>query len=466
MVTIGSGLHAATSADVVILGGGVAGYALALALRAAETDGHASTATVDAPTPRRRARRIVVVASGAQIRRLRVDDALPDAAATLLRRLGLDPADYRPIDDGSAVRVTHAAWSLPQLTSHVFDFGVPDAHRARPIARRRLLDALEARARAVGIHVWTDTRLRTAVASGSGAQAIPDDWRLVLEQPHGDVHVRARFVVDATGRRMRFAQMQGAQRLRDDHAVIAWRALPRADVATLARLPPIVAEGDDGRGRPPGARWIEAVPTGWWASAPAVEDPDRLVIAQLTDADQLRTGDGDPRLAARQWRSALRATIYTCARWRRTRDADGDHASAPVRIADASVGRLDRLSGPRWLAVGSAAATFDPLAASGLFEALRGGLLAADAVRAHLAGAPDALARYAHAVGARHEQHVRTRALIYGAVTRFASCRFWSRRIAADAVASPTPAPRPPAAQPVPVVFSAGSWSGIVAPGS
>jgi flavin-dependent dehydrogenase len=82
---------------------------------------------------------------------------------------------------------------------------------------------------------------------------------------------------------------------------------------------------------------------------------------------------------------------------------------------DASSARLDRAAGTNWVAVGDAAAAFDPVTSQGLANALSTAAVAAGMI---LAGDDaDAALMYSDAVAATHARSEQARREVYGALT-------------------------------------------------
>ncbi len=185
-------------------------------------------------------------------------------------------------------------------------------------------------------------RLRQAVR-GSGLQLLEParllnlepGWRLQLDRGE----LRCDFVVDASGRRGVVARRLGITRHRycRQRALVGWLSGPAGDEdATLC---------------------VEGLGRDWGYTCRVAKG--RRVAAVLGPAElEWRTG------------SLIRSRLkdYTL------------QGKPQILPADSTL--LEEVSGPGWLALGDAAATSNPLAGHGLFNALQAGLAAA-----HLVGA-------------------------------------------------------------------------------
>jgi len=207
-----------------------------------------------------------------------------------------------------------------------------------------------------------------------------------------------------------------------DHDRIA--ALVRHRAHATDRLTAVVAVvREDCASAPAPAIVVEAVADGWWYTAP-IPGARRVVV---------RFGDTD--LGVRGARDAARF-VDALGRTRHVGPlVDGDAWSIPPTLHAAGSTRLTTPAGPGWLAVGDAAAAFDPLSAQGILTALLMGREAGRTVAAIIGGArePEALASYVATYGEVVAQYRHELAAAYTAETRWADQPFWARRRARSA---------------------------------
>lgn len=210
------------------------------------------------------------------------------------------------------------------------------------------------------------------------------------------------FVADATGRPARLARRLGARRLRYDRLVgistLLASATPAEDTYTL----------------------VEATRDGWWYSALLADG--RLAAAFLSDGDLLDR----PLLAGDReaWWRRLRQTEAT----RERVEANGYRTQAGLRVLPAETSRLDRIDGEGWLAVGDAAAAWDPLSSYGVASAMGSGFYAGHAIADLLAGREEARLAYLDVMQRAGDACLDLQREHYARERRWPDAPFWRRR--------------------------------------
>ncbi|MCU1349114.1 MAG: hypothetical protein JWO56_2144 [Acidobacteria bacterium] len=363
------------SFDVVIAGRGPAGLAVALALASESGSGPPgeqplSIAAIDRP-----------------VARPRFGETLPPGSRPLLARLGI----LRAFLAGPHARCegTMAAWGSSEVrfTDYLLH---PERHGWR--LDRGAFEAMlasEASRRGVTLIDGTVKGIERA-----------DSWHMVLGgHRQDDAEITARVLVDATGRSAALARRLGGRRIVDD------------------RLVGIAGIFDSAAAIERGYPLIEACEHGWIYST--IIPDGRLAVVVMTDSDLAHAQRlHDPSA----WRAFLAATPHTARRM------GGATLIAEPAVASANSQRLDIAAGDGWLATGDAASALDPLSSQGIVKALRSGLDAAAAIRAHLGGNGAALAAYTQAIATDYRAYLDTRARYYAMETRWADAPFWQRR--------------------------------------
>lgn len=262
-----------------------------------------------------------------------IGEQMPPEARPLLQRLALLPLDGQL--DCVGVR---AAWWTETLSDQPFIF--------RPFGNGWLLDrqtfGSQMRQRAVEAGAVLREPVRLVALDRSR------DWRLRL----GGDEVVCDWIIDASGRDAAVARRLGIRRRRFDRqfAIVGWLQTEADDEdATLT-----VERGD----------------CGWWYTARL---PHGRRVAALITSDR-------PDLI--RWQERLGSTRHITPLLRNY------CLRGPLVVRPAESSMLERSAGSGWMAIGDAAASYDPVASRGLLAALESGIAAAGLVEAsseHLA---------------------------------------------------------------------------------
>ncbi|MGW7440780.1 NAD(P)/FAD-dependent oxidoreductase [Streptomyces sp. NPDC054849] len=359
-VTIGS-------CDVLVAGGGPAGCAAALALVRAGVD--------------------VVIVAPVATADWQVGESCAPAARPLLERLGL--LDLVALDGHAPCYGIQAAWGgdAPTEVSQVLG----------PYGAGWHLD----RAR------FDAAFLEVAEAAGASRHAgrvrciwrREDHWQLTTDA--GGL-LRARYLVDATGRPARLARRLGATPSRSDRLTA---------VAGLLAAPGGAAGSEH-------TSLVESTPWGWWYTAPLPGGTQ--VLMAMTDADLVV---GTHLLDRDAWWAQAQRTGHI-----RHRIAHLDAPPRQLRVLAAGSSHTRPAAGPGWTVAGDAASATDPLAARGIVMALATGLDSARAILADHSGDTHALAAYARRIAALHQEYLRAQAAQYRRERRWDAAPFWRRR--------------------------------------
>lgn len=244
-------------------------------------------------------------------------------------------------------------------------------------------------------------------AAVTGCDREGDGFRLALST--GET-ARARFVVDASGRAAALSRRLGNSRRRESGLVAMHGTIAVPDSAVMA------------------ASLIESAPGGWWYSS-AVPGGARLFIAYFTDADLL------PADASR--RPGIVDELLAAAPLTRSRLESLDAAvrALPWRIVVASTVLPERVAGDGWAVAGDAAVALDPLSGHGLTVALWSSIQVATAAIAWREGDSAPVAAFQEAVSTGMQRFVADADRHYRAERRFRDRPFWARRHAGVAEA-------------------------------
>jgi flavin-dependent dehydrogenase len=315
----------------------------------------------------------------------RVGETVSSALCPLLDYLGAGS-----ILDGTASIPAYgsaAAWGSETLSERDFIFSGrgQGLHLDRRAFDRGLIACIEP----MGGTVRLGERVTRIARADAG-------WTVSGKSPSP---LTAQIVIDATGRSSGIARRIGAVRTQSD------RLVGIACHLTLMDKPP------------PATTLVEAMPDGWWYSAPL---PNGMAVAAfMTDADLVRGLNLD---TVEGFMRRCRATRHTAAR------LAGAQPSQAPRTFPADSHSLTPSCGDGWVAAGDAVCAFDPLASLGIGYALSSGIQAARIADGWLRG-DDELARAYAADVARHVAVYRAQSReIYAGETRWPAEPFWARR--------------------------------------
>ncbi|MBI0295186.1 tryptophan 7-halogenase, partial [Streptomyces sp. PRKS01-29] len=365
--------------DVIVAGGGPAGAAAAITLARA---GHS------------------VLLADAGAGPPKTGESLVPAARLLLYDLGIDArtldADHRPC------HANLSAWGSPRL--HRMSF-LDDPHGHGWHLHRPAFDRLLRRhARDQGARVAESVAIAHPTARRGG-------WQVTTRAGATTGTAWCRWLIDATGRRAALAARCGARRITYDRLI-----------AVHLKLAPAEADAED-------ASLVEAVPDGWWHTAP--HNPPHRLITYFTDSDLAPAALAAPRSLL----DLLTTTRHTA---RRAQGRPPLPGAEPRRCA-ASTTRLQPVAGDHWIAAGDAAITFDPLSSQGLLTALYSGLSAGQALDAHLRREPGALTAYTTGLRDTFHAYAHNHRDVHACETRWPDHAFWQRRHTTPHAGTATP---------------------------
>lgn len=231
------------------------------------------------------------------------------------------------------------------------------------------------------------------------AQQTAVGYALHLKHDSGKTEVLAAdFVVDASGARSVFATEMGSHKIQSKPLVclaLRFKNKAQREVSTLTHL--------------------ESVEAGWWYAAriPGAQ----LLVTFYTTAETAKI------LALNQlenWMSLLQKSPNTSS-WVAEMTPDDDKLlgfSAPCF-------QLKNPVGKQWMAIGDAAAAFDPITAQGIIKSTTQGMRAAEIIAHYSRGAHEALAYFEHEVSNQYVQYTAARQHFYQLEQRWPESIFW-----------------------------------------
>jgi flavin-dependent dehydrogenase len=362
--------------DVIILGSGPAGATSALELV--------------------RLGYSVVIIQDTPDNNWKIGECLPPVAKRLLVSLNLWDSFLK--DQHRACYGICSSWGSTDLyhQSFIFDPYGNGWH----LDRRRFDEMLLSSAVAAGAVSQNGSAVSCARNTSNG-------WQIDVQSSDGQrSKLRAKFAVDATGRRCWLARRQRTGRVSYDRLTSVVGLIETAATTDLDYL-----------------ITIEAIEQGWWYSARL---PDgRLVAALMVDSDlqTIRTSQVQD-----YWLSQLRRTIHIG----QIVESNNYEVVSVSAIVAANSSCLSDLSGRSWLAVGDAAAAYDPLSSQGILSAMEMARAASAAIHRYLKGEVHALEAYSATVKRGFAGYLASLRLYYEMEQRWPQAPFWKRRISAS----------------------------------
>lgn len=375
-------LSGAAAVDVVVVGGGPAGSAAAAEIARAGS----SVALLDAATDD----------SAAARPQFRIGEGAAPGVPQLIQEIFGEGTEAFSPDAHVRCPSIVSAWgdAQPAAVDHMLNpLGV-----AWNLDRARFDADLRVGARRLGADLRSGAKVTMAERGNAG-------WKVgYTSSPEGTAEIRARALIDASGRGARVARLQGERKRHLDRLVALW-AVWRVDVA----------DQDS-------STYIEAVRGGWWYSV--LLPAHRRMVVYLTDADLL-PGTDEQRLALAESAPGLDLIGPVLRKNAAPRIVFG------AQLSSARSGWLERFGGPGWLSAGDAAASFDPLSGRGITVALLSGReagLAAASLAYGRESAGSDVERHDELVAQILVDAVVQRTDAYRAETRWPDEEFWRRR--------------------------------------
>jgi 2-polyprenyl-6-methoxyphenol hydroxylase-like FAD-dependent oxidoreductase len=176
---------------------------------------------------------------------------------------------------------------------------------------------------------------------------------------------------------------------------------------------------------------LEAAKEGWWYTANLPNG--RIVAAFATEAEFARSM---ALHTPRHWMLLLKQTKHV---GRRLNNCTLDPFPLTVRVV--APFRLDRFSEERWLAVGDAAAAYDPISSLGIEKAFGSALDAAATIARAIECGGFLSSDYGEGIARAFNEYQANRDYFYALEQRWADASFWQNRRARSV---PPTAARPP----------------------
>ncbi|MEA2079218.1 MAG: tryptophan 7-halogenase [Pseudomonadota bacterium] len=358
--------------DVIILGGGPGGTAAGMTLL--KRDG------VD-----------VAVVEASNYTSPRIGESLTPGVRALLEYLGI----WQRFRSEQSLESfgSQAAWGSDYLQALDYMF---TPHGAGWCLDRVRFDRMLASAfRDRGGHLLTNTHFVGCARKSNGSWGVQvKDAEKTLRQ------ISCKYLIDATGRRGQLARHLNVSRAMHDRLV------------GIGRIGQFSADQSVGS-----VTQVEACEYGWWYTSPV--PGNKILVVLMCDADIVSR-----RQAARpdRWQSLLKDTKLINERIR------GIEFTAKPEAFPSFSSCLKQVGGKDWVAVGDAAASHDPLSATGIPHAIGSGIHGALVAANALFSNGGLLQSYQQSIYTDFQQYLRTHWRYYQREPRWPESTFWKRR--------------------------------------
>ncbi len=355
--------------DVIIIGGGCAGSSTALSLMQHGVNN------------------IAIIEKG-NYSNLRVGETIQPPTSELLKQLGVWESFLK--DTHLPSSGVASAWGTSQIAYSDFIFKVQGKgwHLNRNVFDKRMLNFAAEK----GATIFSNTRFKKA-------RRDKDRWGIECDS----LNLKAKFIVDASGRNSAFAKQQGSNKILFDdlHGIYTYWRQPKDALKKFGTSHTLV----------------ESVENGWWYSA--LLPNNVLAVAFMTDTLEIKTQE---LKKTAMYLKQLKKSTHTG-----KRICDHELQSTPSIKVAASF-ELDNIVGDAWLSVGDSASAYDPLSSYGIQKALQNGIKAGATIKTALSGDFSVLKKYEENIKQEFENFLTMRFTYYGMETRWSEHPFWKSR--------------------------------------
>lgn len=368
---------------VYVIGGGPAGSATALSMVKNMAQMGSDQLTVH-------------VITGPVSSREAIGETVPPIADRYLHQLGLSPLDHT---DHLPCPGSLSVWGQDQPGYN--DFSLTPVGQGHHLNRKLFNTSLLHAAEAQGVVVKEGAKLLAMRPDG-------ESYELTLE--HGDEvsHQHADLVIDATGIQAKVARSLGVARNQYD-AVISCCHVFQLDQSRSS-----ASHGFH--------TLVAAVEQGWWYGTQLPKQ--KALISFCTDKQTLKKGSYQN---VSQWMQLLQSSEWFYQQCTERMGNIPEPESLELRVSPSAI--LSNVVGPRWLAVGDAACSYDSMTSAGITKALEQGLLAGEAVvKCLLDDDASALTHYQDHVFAGFNEYLNLHQTLYRSEQRFPQSDFWNNR--------------------------------------
>ncbi|PKH53853.1 dehydrogenase [Shewanella sp. Choline-02u-19] len=357
--------------DVIIVGGGPAGCATAIALHNLGVKNTLVIEASDYTAPR-------------------IGESIPPDSRELLEKLGI--WDAFTAQKHAPCLGSYSSWGSDQLGFNDYLFN-PQGH---------------------GWHLNRcafDKFLALQVEKRGGALLKNTHFASLVREQHAypikvllrnNAQLRCRFIVDATGRSAKVARQFNAKAKIEDQLVAVSAYFDSNDVISANSYRQMTL--------------LEAVDYGWWYLAHLPNN--KVIVTVATDPQTVKDKHlKDPR----SWLQAMQLTQHI-----QPIISQSTPSSLHTWVAQSAI--MNPPAAEHWLTVGDAASIYDPISSQGIYKALKNGIDAADAIVDWLDNNAQTINQYRNNIGNNFIQYLAQKAYFYSEEQRWPESTFWKSR--------------------------------------
>ncbi|MCL1048650.1 NAD(P)/FAD-dependent oxidoreductase [Shewanella abyssi] len=357
--------------DVIIVGGGPAGCATAIALH---NLGVSNTLVIEA----------------SDYTAPRIGESIPPDSRQLLEKLGI--WDAFTAQKHAPCLGSYSSWGSDQLGFNDYLFN-PQGHGWH-LNRASFDKFLALQLQKRGGALLKNTHFASLIRD---KHAYPIKVTL-----RNNAELRCRFIVDASGRSAKVARQFDAKANIEDQLVAVSAYFDASNISSANSYRQMTL--------------LEAVDYGWWYLAHL---PNKQVI--VTVATDPATIQQKQLKSSVHWQQAMQQTLHI---------KPIINQAAPSRlhtwVAQSAI--MDPPAAEHWLAVGDAASSFDPISSQGIYKALNNGIDAAAAITDWLNDDAQTINQYRNSVASNFIQYLGQKAYFYNEEQRWPQSAFWQKR--------------------------------------
>jgi flavin-dependent dehydrogenase len=360
--------------DVLIVGGGPAGASTALSLLTYSD------------------LKVTIVEYSA-FDAVRVGEQVSPSLFELLEYLKIQKSDF---EDDSLVKgyANIAAWGSDRLSTRNSIFSTQEESYQLDRESFDLLLLQQAAQR--GADIFPNTKCTHF------RQTENKEWEIdLLHQSKGAFSITAKFLVDATGRQSNICRKLGIPSTRHDELVAIGAFLQFENTSTLQQ-----------------DILLETVPEGWWYCATLPNE--KMTLTLFTDADIAKTQQLNKK---ENWNRLLANTLFV------KNKVHGSISYGNPWVKNAFSQYTNTTLSRNFIAVGDAAASFDPISSMGIGFAVSSACHAAKAVIDYSNGHQNAIHQYQQNIEKIFTNYLSIKSQFYAKERRWPLELFWQRRM-------------------------------------